>query len=84
MKLQPHELTFIAEALGKRQPPPLRWLITLARHASPLVREGVIYGLAPHARLLGVRDVLRTIAEDDKNLTIRECAREVIENEDIS
>ena len=37
-KLQPHDLTFIAEALGRRSPPPLRWLELLTRHPSPLVR----------------------------------------------
>lgn len=48
MKIQPCVLTFIAESLGRRSPAPLHWLKLLASHPSALVREGAIYGLAPH------------------------------------
>ena len=79
MKLQPHELTFIAEGLGKRSPPPLRWLAALATHASPVVREGVVYGLAPHAADYYAMSVLCWIAATDQNEHVRAAAQEALE-----
>lgn len=79
-KLQPHDLTFLAEQLGRRSPPPLRWLVLLTDHASPLVREGAVYGLAPHVAMPGVRILLETMAVDDLSAGVRSAAREAIES----
>ena len=78
-KLQPHDLTFIAEALGRRSPPPLRWLELLTRHPSPLVREGAVYGLAPHAAVLRCRLVLLWIATADPSPGTRDAAWEALQ-----
>jgi hypothetical protein len=78
-KLEPHQLTFIAERLGRRSPPPLRWLILLSRHASPVVREGAVYGLAPHAQDQAARIALEGIAASDPSPEVRSAAREVLE-----
>ena len=79
MKLQPHDLTFIAERLGRRSPAPLRWLELLASHPSALVREGAIYGLAPHVAALRCRRVLEGLANADPNLEVRNAAKEALE-----
>jgi hypothetical protein len=79
MKLGPYLLTVIAEDLGRRSPPALRWLALLARHASPLVREGVVYGLAPHVAVPGVRILLEVMADADRNTRVRDAAREALE-----
>ncbi len=49
MKLQPSDLTFHAEKLGKRHPPPLRWLAILTGHGE---RRRVLLGRRsrPHER----------------------------------
>jgi len=78
-KLQPHNLTCIAEALGKREPPPLRWLASLARHPSAAVREGAVYGLAPHVAMPFVRVYLEVIASHDPSPGVREAASEALE-----
>lgn len=77
MKLAPHELTFIAEALGRRQPPPLRWIVLLAGHTSAVVREGAVYGMALHAERCAA--VLQAIAMSDPNEHVRNAAREALE-----
>ena len=79
MKLQPHDLTFIAERLGRRDPVPLRWIELLVRHASPVVREGAVYGLAPHAAVPSVRLTLQEIAGTDPSPGVRSAAREALE-----
>lgn len=80
MKLQPHQLTFIADELGRRQPPPLRWLVTLTKHASSLVREGAVYGLAQHsASSLYAFGALVLISLTDENMEVRAAAKEGLE-----
>ncbi len=79
MKLQIHHLTFLAEDLGKRTPPPLRYLAALARHPSPIVREGAVYGMAPHVEVSSVRGMLKDIAVRDENPHVQEAAREALE-----
>lgn len=76
-KLATYELTFIAENLGRRDPPPLRYLAALARHVDPVVREGVVYGLAPHAETPLAAAVLGTLI-DDPNSAVRTVAREAL------
>ncbi len=78
-RLQPSDLTFLAEQLGRRSPPPLRWLELLTWHRSPLVREGAVYGLAPHVTVPGVLLVLRSIATADPSQGVRDAAREALE-----
>ncbi len=79
MKLPVHILTFIAEDLGKRTPPPLRYLAALARHPSPIVREGAVYGMAPHVEVSSVRGMLKDISVRDESPGVREAAREALE-----
>lgn len=77
MKLQASELTFLAESLGMRAPPPLRYLAALARHADPVVREGVVYGLAPHASTPRAAEVLLSML-DDLSPAVRTAAKDAI------
>lgn len=79
MKLDLSRLTFIAEKLGKRSPPPLRWLAALATHASPIVREGAVYGLALHTANIYALGVLSWIAVTDPDKTVRSAAQEALE-----
>jgi hypothetical protein len=69
VKLQPHDLTFIAKRLGRRDPAPLRWIELLASHASPVVREGAVYG----------RLAIEEIAGADPSPGVRSAAREALE-----
>lgn len=78
-KLSPEVLTFIAEGLGRRNPPPLRWLRVLANHPAPVVREGVVYGLAPHLDHIMVREVIKRIAYGDDHPAVRTAAQEALE-----
>lgn len=79
MKLPAHELTFIAEALGRRSPPPMRYLMALSRHPSEIVREGVVYGAAlALARSDDVRTLLERMAGSDPNEIVRDCAAEAL------
>lgn len=79
-KLDASDLTFIAEKLGLRSPPPLRWLKLLARHTSPLVREGAVNGLAPHIEVPWVHGMLRSIMASDSSKGVREAAQEALES----
>jgi hypothetical protein len=69
MKIQPYDLTFIAEGLGKREPPAWKWLAILVRHPDPVVREGAVYGIA---------NALATLAASDSSPEVRTAAYEVI------
>lgn len=80
MKLDAAALTFIAEDLGKRTPPPLRYLSALSRHADPVVREGVVYGAAAAMdRSEDARALLRRMADSDPNGIVRGCAAEALD-----
>lgn len=80
MKLPARDLTFIAEALGKRNPPPMRYLAALSRHPSEIVREGVVYGAAfALARSDDARTLLERIADSDSNEIVRDCAADALE-----
>jgi len=78
-KLEPWDLTFIAEMLGHRATPPLHWLKLLTRHPSVLVREGAVYGLAPHVEVPWVQALLQSIASTDASKGVRDAAREALE-----
>mgnify|MGYP007071587490 CR=1 FL=1 len=74
-------LTFAAEIAGEALPsaevvPALRELLA---HASPLVREGAIYGLARHPSA-ELRTRLRAIAEADSSPGVRSAAEDVLES----
>ncbi|HET9893209.1 MAG TPA: hypothetical protein VFQ42_22215 [Mycobacterium sp.] len=75
MRIPPHDLTFVAERLGARQPAQLGYLRTLARHASPIVREGVVYSMAK----AGARADLERVANTDEEALIRSIAAEALE-----
>ena len=77
-KLTPEALTFIAERLGKRSPPPLKWLRVLADHPAPVVREGAIYGLAPHVADDQVKRIIERLAYGDSSPGVRCAAREAL------
>lgn len=79
MKLKPHELTFLAEELGRRSPAPIRWLTLLSRHRNAIVREGAVYGLARCVANQKARDVLLEVARHDENALVREAALEALE-----
>ena len=79
MKLQPHQLTYIAEDLGKRRPAPIGWLLLLAQHRSEVVREGAIYGLAMHLDRMDVGKRLERMAIEDASDCIRIAAIEALE-----
>ena len=79
-KLMVWDLTFIAETLGKRNPPPMRYLAALSRHPSEVVREGVVYGAAfALARSDSARAILERMADDDPNHIVRACATEALD-----
>lgn len=80
MKLQPHDLTFLAEQLGKRDPAPIRWLELLAGHQSPLVREGAVYGLALNIERKIVRLILDSMSVLDPCQEVRNAAMEALES----
>lgn len=78
-KLQVWDLTFIAEKLGRRAPPALKYLTILSRHPSDVVREGVVYGLAPHREKPEASMVLHQIMTADPSALVRDIAREALE-----
>lgn len=80
MKLDAADLTFIAEGLGKRSSVPMGYLAALARHADPVVREGVVYGAANAlARSETARALLGRIAVGDQHPIVRNAALEALE-----
>lgn len=78
-KLQPHQLTFIAEDLGRRDPAPICRLLLLSRHPSEVVREGAVYGLAPHHDRADVGSRLMMMRDEDPDPHVRRAAEEAIE-----
>ncbi len=73
-----HELTFATEYFGVRSglggQEIADTLLPLLMHKSPLVREGVIYGLEGCLDLPDVRVALERIAKNDSSSIIRELA----------
>lgn len=79
-KLGVADLTYLAEDLGQRDPPPVRYLAALVGHRDPVVREGAVYGLAyAVSRDDRARPVLERVAEIDANEWVRNAAREALE-----
>jgi hypothetical protein len=80
-KLADHDLTFAAEALGLADTAiAVAVLVRLTRHASPVVREGAVYGLARHvAASPEARRALELLAAEDASQGVRQAAAEAIE-----
>lgn len=79
--LPPHLLTYAAEIAGCALPggevvPPL---LRLLDHASPVVREGAIYGLADHATRADVNSRLADLARSDASPGVRAAAADMVE-----
>lgn len=79
-KLEPALLTHAAEIAGQNLPSAtvVRVLIELLAHASPLVREGAIYGLSAH-KGEAIDAAVRDLAERDPSPGVRTAARDVLE-----
>lgn len=81
-RLADHDLTFAAEAVGSiaDRAKAVEVLLPLLQHASPLVREGAVYGLSRH---LGwhewARARLEFVAQEDPSPGVRDAAREALE-----
>lgn len=74
------KLTFVAEALGRvNNERALAKLVRLARHESPLVREGACYGLERHRHRQGVIDLLTALVWLDESKGVRQAASEALE-----
>jgi hypothetical protein len=77
--LEPADLTFAAEALGRSN---MGWLVRptlkpLLHHASAVVREGAIYGLQRHIDT-GIRATLETLAKSDPSAGVRSAAEDAL------
>lgn len=81
--LADHDLTYAAEALGLIADTNLVVTILepLTRHASPVVREGVIYGLSRHVTASAVaRAALERLAAHDPSPGVRAAAAEALDH----
>jgi HEAT repeat protein len=78
--LEPALLTFAAEIAGRELPTAkvIVPLLELIRHASPVVREGAVYGLSMHDDERVIAE-LRRIADADPSPGVRTAARDVLE-----
>lgn len=79
--LRPALLTFAAEALGRIANSALvvGALLPLLGHADPVVREGAVYGLAPHLEAsLQARDALRTLAAREPSPGVKAAVNDVL------
>ncbi len=76
--LEVADLTFAAEIAGRvRDPRVVSVLLPLLKHASPVVREGALYGLASHADDQVLR-AIRTLAAKDPSAGVRAAAEDVL------
>ena len=78
-RLEISDLTFAAEALGRCE---LGWLVRhtllpLLTHASPVVREGAIYGLQKHLDA-DARTTMGTLSDSDPSPAVRLAARDAL------
>ena len=80
----PAHLTFEAEGLSKHSNKweALGMLIYLLEHASPLVREGAVYGLAGLGNMPGVKEALfrHSLEETEISPGVRLAAKDVLED----
>ena len=76
--LEVADLTFAAEIAGRIQDARVvSVLLPLLHHASPVVREGALYGLASHADERVLADI-RTLAAKDPSPGVRAAAEDVL------
>lgn len=77
-RLQPSLLTFAGEIAGNTLPASMSVpaLLDLLEHASSLVREGAVYGLAPHCNDPGVQSRLQYASEHDQSPGVRAAIRD--------
>lgn len=78
-RLEPPDLTFAAEAMGRSE---LSWLVRhaltpLLVHASAVVREGAIYGLQKHVDD-STRAALSILSHDDPSSAVRMAAEDAL------
>lgn len=78
-RLDPSDLTFAAEALGRSKIGSLvRYsLKPLLQHSSPVVREGAIYGLQRHIDA-NIRRELEALATNDPSGAVRTAAEDAL------
>lgn len=77
---RPELLTFAAEAAGQMPfSVAIQPLVELLRHPRAVVREGAIYGLAPHLGYsLQAREALRSLVEGDPSNGVRDAAADAL------
>ena len=78
---QPNQLTFSAEAVGLVADSALAVsiLLPLLSHATPVVREGAVYGICPHLKSsTEALAVLREMASNDPSPGVRESAQDAM------
>jgi hypothetical protein len=78
---RPELLTFAAEAAGRIQHAPMavRALLPLLGHPNAVVREGAVYGLAPHLLAsLDARSGLRDLLANESSPGVREAIEEAL------
>ena len=80
-RLRATDLTFAAEIAGRLSDSAAvrRTLLPLLSHDDAVVREGAIYGLAPHAEET-VRSALARLSASDPSAAIRLAATETLAN----
>ncbi|MGV3623643.1 MAG: hypothetical protein ACO1OB_22680 [Archangium sp.] len=79
--LEPQHLTFAAEIAGRVPNAALvvEFLVPLLDHAHSVVREGAVYGLAPHlAQSMRAREALLFVQDNDPSPGVRTAAREAL------
>ncbi len=79
------DLTWAAEIAGRTLPWELAVvpLVQLATHQSPLVKEGMLNGLSYHMSQPMAKATVQRVADHDSCETIRDIAREMLEDEDV-
>lgn len=78
---RPELLTFAAEAAGRIAHAPLVFsaLLPLLSHTEAVVREGAVYGLAPHlASSIDARDTLRELLSSEPSPGVAKAIQEAL------
>ena len=76
-------LTFAAEAVALVRKPSealLQACLGLLGHEKAYVREGAVYGLAPHVAIPFVSDALRRVADNDSDDDVRSVAEDALDD----
>ena len=76
---EPTKLTFIAEAAGEISKDYAVLICSVAIcHEKSYVREGALYGLAPHIEDPDVKAMVTYVADHDESQVVREIARDIL------